>query len=76
MYLCQILHPLFKMVPMHEVEWYLPPTLYPKQEFASQYPGWPAGPVVPGFPGLPGVPGLPGRPGGPWLPVRPSPGKP
>lgn len=54
----------------------LPLTLYPRQEFWSQYPGGPAGPVVPGFPGLPASPGLPGRPDGPWLPVRPSPGSP
>lgn len=54
----------------------LPPTLYPRQEFWSQYPGGPVGPVLPGLPGRPGVPGLPGRPVGPWLPVRPSPGRP
>lgn len=54
----------------------LPPTLYPRQEFWSQYPGGPVWPGVPWLPGLPGVPGLPGRPGGPWLPARPSPGGP
>lgn len=54
----------------------LPPALYPRQEFWSQYPGGPVCPGAPWLPGLPGVPGLPGRPGEPWLPVRPSPGRP
>lgn len=56
--------------------WDSPPTLYPKQEFWSQYPGGPGGPTGPGIPGLPGLPGLPGRPEGPGLPVLPSPGGP